>query len=144
MTSFQNALAVGKDIKSFCGKCKDSRWHTIVSMFDSKTVAKVQCNSCKAEHKYKDPALSLVKRKKSSSMLTKSTAKTRTIAVGDLWIEEMANSTKKSQPYTIKGKFFVGDVIEHKLFGPGIVQQVIDDQIEVVFKDQIKNLVHNK
>jgi hypothetical protein len=59
-------------------------------------------------------------------------------------MKEMSNAVKKSQPYSIRSKFVAGDIIDHTNFGPGIVQSVKDDRIEVVFRDEIKNLVHNK
>lgn len=132
------ALGVGKDIKSMCGKCKDVRWHTIVSMFDSKTIAKVQCNSCKSEHKYKDPT---AKPKRRSTTTKKSK---KTMPVSELWLQEMGNVSTKSREYSIREKFVAGDVIDHKVFGAGIVQDVKDDRIEVLFKEFIKELVHNK
>jgi hypothetical protein len=33
-------------------------------------------------------------------------------------------------------------MIDHKKFGPGIVQALIDGKIEVLFQHEIKTLVH--
>ena len=42
------------------------------------------------------------------------------------------------------GKFHEGDIIDHTKFGPGIVEKVVDDKIEVIFRHEIKTLVRNK
>jgi len=41
-------------------------------------------------------------------------------------------------------RFNEGDIIDHVKFGPGIVEKVVDDKIEVIFRHEIKTLVHNK
>ncbi|HLW55909.1 MAG TPA: hypothetical protein VKY27_00905 [Bacteriovoracaceae bacterium] len=134
-------LTVGKDVLSYCSKCKLNLGHTIVAMKDTQTIAKVKCNTCKTMHAYKDPSQSKTKQ----SRVRKATAlSTKIVSVSDLWMEKMSNTTKKSTPYSVKGKFLEGDVIDHSKFGPGIVEKVIDDKIEVVFRHEIKTLVHNK
>ena len=56
----------------------------------------------------------------------------------------MSNTKKKSTPYAMDHKFAEGDIIDHVKFGPGIVEKVVDDKIEVIFRHEIKTLVHNK
>jgi len=134
-------LTVGKDVLSYCGKCKLNLGHTIVAMKDAKSIAKVKCNTCGSLHGFKDPShakLSKTRTKKTSS------APSKVVAVADLWMEKMSNTKRKSTPYTIDSKFIEGDVIDHTKFGPGIVEKVVDDKIEVIFRHEIKTLVHNK
>ncbi|MBW1982904.1 MAG: hypothetical protein JRJ12_17015 [Deltaproteobacteria bacterium] len=46
--------------------------------------------------------------------------------------------------YSLDGKFAVGDIIRHAVFGPGIVaRQLSPKKIEVVFQDSKKVLVMN-
>jgi hypothetical protein len=59
-------------------------------------------------------------------------------------MEKLNKTTAKSQPYGIDQKYKTGDVIDHSKFGPGIVQAVNASTIEVVFRHEIKMLVHNK
>lgn len=134
-------LTVGKDVLSYCTKCKLNLGHTIVAMKDSKHIAKVKCNTCGALQAYKDPTQS-----KSNKTRTRKTSATpsKVISVSDLWMEKMSNTKKKSTPYAMDGKFHEGDVIDHSKFGPGIVEKVVDDKIEVIFRHEIKTLVHNK
>lgn len=134
-------LTVGKDVLSYCGKCKLNLGHTIVAMKDSKSIAKVKCNTCGSLHGFKDP--SLAKQSKTRTRKT-SAAPSKMVAVADLWMDKMAHTTKKSISYSIEVKFKEGDIIDHIKFGPGIVEKVVDDKIEVIFRHEIKTLVHNK
>jgi hypothetical protein len=111
-------------------------------MKDSKHIAKVKCNTCNTIHAYKDPSTSS-KQNKTRTKKSEGTP-SKVISVSDLWMEKMSNTKKKSTPYTMDGKFHQGDVIDHSKFGPGIVEKVVDDKIEVIFRHEIKTLVHNK
>ena len=135
MTDF----SVGKEVISFCGKCKLPLTHMITAMKSADKIAKVECKTCGATHAYKDPA-------KASTTKRKATGKTRAkkVSISDLWMEKMGQTKKKSQAYSMKGNFELGDILDHKKFGPGIVDQVRDDKIEVIFRHEIKTLVHNK
>jgi hypothetical protein len=135
-------LTVGKDVLSFCTKCKLNLGHTIVAMKDAKHIAKVKCNTCATIQAYKDPSNS----SKQSRTRTKKTSSvpSKVISVADLWMEKMSSTKKKSTPYAMDGKFVQGDIIDHTKFGPGIVDKVVDDKIEVIFRHEIKTLVHNK
>lgn len=77
---------------------------------------------------------------------TKTTGRTRSkaVSVSELWTQEISRAKAKPKSYSIKEKFDVGDIIDHKKFGPGIVQEFIDDKISVLFQHEIKTLVHGK
>jgi hypothetical protein len=135
-------LTVGKDVLSYCTKCKLNLGHTIVAMKDIKHIAKVKCNTCNTIHAYKDPSTSSKQNKTRTRKSEGSPSKV--ISVSDLWMEKISNTKKKSTPYAIDTKFQEGDIIDHVKFGPGIVEKVVDDKIEVVFRHEIKTLVHNK
>jgi hypothetical protein len=111
-------------------------------MKDHKHIAKVKCNTCGSLHAFKDPSMS----SKQNKTRTKKTGITpsKVISVSDLWMEKMSSTKKKSTPYAMDFKFNVGDIIDHVKFGPGIVEKVVDDKIEVIFRHEIKTLVHNK
>lgn len=135
------SLSVGQDVKCWCGSCKMSLYHTILSMVGDK-VHKVQCNTCKASHAFRD-APGTTKRKTSSLANPKPRAVSKPVA--QLWKEALETSTKRSKAYSIREVFAVGDVIDHVKFGTGIVQGLVDsDKIEVMFQNDIKTLVHAK
>ncbi len=111
-------------------------------MKDTATVGKVQCNTCQAIHMYKDPATKAKKVKSGTS--TRKKASKKSVSVGELWMEEMGKASGKAKAYSIREKFEAGDIIDHKKFGPGIVQNLIDDKMEVLFQHELKLLVHGK
>jgi hypothetical protein len=111
-------------------------------MKDVKHIAKVKCNTCGTLQAYKDPSIS----SKQNKTRTKKTLMTpsKIISVSELWMEKMSSTKKKSTPYAMDAHFVKGDIIDHTKFGPGIVEKVVDDKIEVIFRHEIKTLVHNK
>ncbi len=136
-------LSVGKEVLSYCSKCKLTLAHTIVAMKDTQTIHRVECRTCKNTHAYKDPSAVKMKaatRKKTTRKTTK-----KTTSVADLWMEAINSATSKSQEYSIRAKFAQGDIIDHPKFGPGFIDRTIDeDKIEVIFRHEIKTLIHNK
>lgn len=139
------SLAAGKEILSHCNKCKLTLAHTIVVMKSSTEPGKVQCNTCKTTHVYKDPTAKTVRKVSvsSSSGRRRTTSTTRPLA--DVWKEELGKSSQKvHKGYSPKGTFHVGEVIDHLTFGEGIVQKSFDgNKIEVLFEKDIKILIHN-
>lgn len=133
--------SAGKEVISHCGKCKLALSHTIVSMKDSSTIGKVECKTCKATHAYKDPSTK-TKKVRSKSMIPG--GRSKSMSVNDLWTEEIGKAQGKPISYSIRHTFSAGDMIDHKSFGLGIVQGIIDGKIEVLFQHDIKTLVHAK
>lgn len=133
-------ISVGKDVLSYCSKCKLNLSHVIVAMKDVKSIAKVKCNTCGTMQAYKDPS-----RSNATKTRTKKTDQpSKVISISDLWMEGISSTKVKSQPYDMGHKFKEGDVIDHTKFGPGIIQNVVDDKIQVIFRHEIKTLIHNK
>ena len=136
-------LSVGKEVLSHCNKCKLTLAHVIVVMKSNSAIGKVKCKTCGGTHAYKDP--SKVKAKKATTTRLKNTRTRTKESISDIWMTALNQATEKSQPYTIKNVFSKGDIIDHPKFGPGIVDRVIDgDKIEVIFRHEVKTLIHNK
>ena len=134
-------LGVGKEALSYCNKCKLALAHIIVTMKSDTSIGKVQCKTCSSTHAYKDP--SGVKASKTKG--GKKAKKSAQDSISDIWMEKVATSKSKSQNYSIKTKFELGDIIDHPKFGPGIIDKLIDsDKIQVIFRHDIKTLIHNK
>jgi hypothetical protein len=136
------AVTVGGDILSFCNKCKLALAHIVMSMKDQNTPHKVQCRTCQAQHAYKDPSAQKVKKVTGPKKEKKD--KNHGIPVSELWQKELDKTVAKSKAYSIKVTFNKGDVIDHVQFGLGIVQKSAPDRIDVLFKTDIKTLVHNR
>jgi len=139
------SLGVGKEILSYCNKCKLTLAHIIVTMKTLNEADKVMCKTCKGTHAFKDPSTKTSKRvtalKPTGARKTQKTSE----PVADIWSREMYQSKATPSPYSIKAKYQKGDVITHPTFGDGIVEKNIDsNKIEVLFKDDFRILVHNK
>lgn len=132
---------VGKDVLSYCNKCKLTLSHIIVTMKNANTIGKVQCKTCNATHAYKDP--SKVKATRQKSKISKKKMQQEN-SISDIWMEAINNSKSKSQKYNMAKKFSLGDIIDHPKFGPGVIDRLIDNnKIQVIFRHNIKTLVHN-
>ncbi len=113
-------LRVGGDIDSFCTRCKMVLGHTILAMVGKRPV-RVRCNTCGGEHNYRG----------SSAPARKGS-----------WVPA---SERASRPaVTSWERFEAEDVLEHPVFGIGLVQEVRGDKISVAFKADVKTLVHGK
>lgn len=134
-------FTVGKEALSYCSKCKLALSHIIVSMTDPSTIAKVKCNTCGTIHMYRDPSTK-AKKVRSKSLIPG--ARSKSVSVSELWMEEIGKNQNKPRSYSIREKFEIGDIIDHKTFGPGVVQDLVDGKISVLFQHEIKVLVHDK
>lgn len=133
-------LGVGKDVLSHCNKCKLVLGHVIVTMKDEKNPHKVQCNTCKGTHNFKDPTAKTVKKVTAGR---KRTVK-KTVPNSELWAKAIEESPNSPQTYSPKSCFEKGDIIDHPKFGQGIIERSFDkNKIEVMFQHDIKVLMHN-
>ncbi|MCK5882282.1 MAG: hypothetical protein KAG61_01230 [Bacteriovoracaceae bacterium] len=139
-------VSAGKDILSYCNKCKMALSHTITVMKDINTVGKVMCNTCKGVHAYKDPNAAAKKatRKKSTSPGRKS-ASAKAELLENKWQADVMGSKNEPQKYSPKSQFVIGDIIDHPKFGMGVVEATMEaDKLDILFQTGNKILVHNK
>lgn len=135
--------SAGKDVLSYCNKCKLVLSHTIIAMKDLNTIGKVVCNTCKSTHTFKDPSTATAKKVSKKTMA--STRETKSEKSMNHWQDLCDHSPSNSQPYSIKTKFIVGDKIDHPKFGLGFVESLLEgDKVNILFKTGEKTLVHNK
>ena len=133
-------VAIQYNIFTFCNKCKLALSHVIVSLKQDGNIHRVKCNTCKAVHAFRDPALVRAKRRQAHKR-----RKDKAIPLSEIWLQGISDPNRKPIKYTISKNFHVGDVIEHSSFGPGVVHTIIDDnKIEVIFKTQTKHLAQNR
>ncbi len=50
----------------------------------------------------------------------------------------------RARPYSAKDRYSTDEVLQHPVFGIGLVQEVRGDKISVAFKADVKTLVHGK
>lgn len=150
-----NSIRTGGEIDAACGKCEMNLAHTIIAMVGPKVV-KVKCNTCGNEHNYRGTQ-PLVKatsfaapKKASSSSATKSkssssASKSKEPVVVISWDEQFrGRDLSQAKKYSPRETFKVDDVVDHPLFGLGLVRAVRDGKVEVGFKQEDKILIHGK
>ncbi|MEZ0390695.1 MAG: hypothetical protein ACAH59_00670 [Pseudobdellovibrionaceae bacterium] len=135
---------VAKSFHTFCKKCAADRYHTVVA-HTTATSAKLKCEICGASSTYKLPKVAGAKRpltgaaakRKEQAATAKKNAHTEEYS-------QLMSSDGDANSYTMKAKFAVNTKIKHPKFGMGFVRAVQPDKIEVVFEDEVRNLVHNR
>lgn len=146
--------SVGRDTDSWCTKCNMLLSHTITAMIGLQVV-RVKCGTCGSEHKFKsskEQAATVATGAKSASTKasagvragasTKATSLPATQAGRALWQRTMKDINRaRAVTYTPQVEAAVGMLLDHKLFGFGLVEQVVDGKARVLFEDGHKTLV---
>ena len=135
---------VAKSFFTFCKKCNADRYHVVLAHTTSKT-AKIKCEVCGSQKSYSLPkaAGAAGKPKVSRPRAGNETARRSSHnAEYESLLQTYAN--KEEVKYSIKAKFTNHQKINHPKFGVGIVRGVHLEKVEVVFADEVRNLVHNR
>ncbi len=124
-----DTLKIGQNIDSLCGKCKQSREHTIMAM-DNETVSKVRCKSCGATHRYRNPADAPRARKPRTKPAAGAAATAETV-----WAAGLAKAKGSGREYSMAAAYRVGEIVNHQTFGKGIVLKLYVNRCGMLFKD---------
>ncbi|MFA5624801.1 MAG: hypothetical protein WC966_07075 [Bradymonadales bacterium] len=119
---------VAKDVEAKCGKCGET-WHVIVAVAGGK-IARVECKQCGGLHNYRP----IVKDRQTLSKNTR-TAVAMAAPVDakpvkrqpktKVLVPTVAANQNEIRKYSISEKdFAIGDRIEHKKFGVGVVEEI--------------------
>ncbi len=137
-------LKVGGNVDSWCGKCNLMLAHTIEAMVGDKP-ARVQCNTCHAQHNYKPwkpgEAPRQVREREERGPRGPQPGQARASHYKDLL---KGRELAMARRYSPKEKFKPGDLVEHPSFGLGVATAQKDNKIEVLFEDGPKVLVHGR
>jgi hypothetical protein len=120
--------SAGENIASHCTRCKLVLDHAIVAM-DGVVIAKVKCKTCGSTHKYRsaeDAKKVRVSRKKAETQKSPEVA----------WEACLAEAKGKERIYDMGVKYRVGDIVDHRIFGKGVVLKVYVNKCDVIFKDK--------
>lgn len=126
-------LSAGDPIEARCTKCRKNTNHIVVAMAND-VPAKVQCNTCSGQHKYRPPTAA------------KKPAVRRTVdpkvAEQKEWAELRPNmNSSQAADYSMTATFKVGSLINHPVFGLGLVQEQSGARkIQVLFEDGKKTM----
>ncbi len=122
-------ISAGENIASHCTKCKLVLDHAVVAM-DGDTIAKVKCKTCGSGHKYR--SAEDAKKIRTVRAKKEDTGKTAEL----LWEICLAEAKGKERIYDMGGKYRVGDIVEHQLFGKGVVRKIYMNKCDVLFRDK--------
>ncbi len=123
-----STLSPGDPIEARCTKCRKNTNHIIVAMAEE-LPAKVQCNTCSGQHKYRPPTA------------PKKPAVRRTVdpkvAERKEWQElRPGMDAGQATDYSMATAFKVGVLMNHPTFGLGLVQRIVGPRkVEVLFED---------
>ena len=132
-TTKTEALAIGGGVQAKCGKCKGETKHTILALVDE-APSKVRCTICEADHKYRKPT------KPRTPKAPKAPKEDPDVA---LWAKLSPKwDADKAVAYDMKKTYEKGDIIKHKTYGIGQVQQLLAaNKMSVLFEVGIKLMV---
>lgn len=142
------AFEVGTDIEAMCSTCGDV-WHVVVAKVGEK-ISKVQCKQCGKQHRFKPtgdapeantkPAKRTVVRSSDGSKPAKKASRARAKPTSSI----AHDPSKPTRPYALSETFAVGEQIQHKKFGPGVVCGIEENKIRVNFAEGVKVLLHGR
>lgn len=160
--------AVGRDVEAWCSKCGRAMEHTIVAMVGIEVV-QVRCRTCGGTHKYKtlreaaragasEPRSSVrsadeqdaeprAEKAARSSAAAPRAAKPKAEAPEAraarlIYARLMAQRDRSgATPYAISLEPAAGQLLEHKQFGYGIVDEVMADKARILFEDGYRTLI---
>lgn len=133
---------VAKSVYTLCKKCDTDRYHKVIAHLDA-TSAKIQCEVCSSKRKFsiaKKVAKPRVKTARSEAERSKKALN----HVSEYETLLAKHDTAPTEKYTIGGVFTVNQKIDHSKFGLGIVKSAFAEKIEVIFADEVKNLIHRR
>jgi hypothetical protein len=136
---------VGKDVDSWCTKCKLVLAHTIEAVVDGR-ITRVHCNTCNGQHAYRARAPGTTKAggpaRPRASRASSSRPAPAAVLYADLLRGRDANAARV---YSTTDRFAERELINHATFGLGVVTLLKDvNKIEVLFADGAKILIHRR
>lgn len=140
-TSTEALAPVGKTVYTECKKCATERYHVVLA-HKTATSAKVKCEVCGAQKTYSLPKAQARKKTGTSTRKTPTSMKEAHSKEYEKLLQE--NEKSPAETYNMRLKFELNQKVNHPKFGLGLVKTVHTDKIEVVFPDEVRNLVHNR
>ena len=136
------AFEVGSDVEALCSACGDV-WHVIVAKVGEK-ITKVECKQCNKQHRFKPtgdaPQANLSPTRRT---IPSAPGPTRAKSKPESSVP-VHDPSKPTRPYDMRERFELGDQVQHKKFGAGVVCGVEDSKIRVAFPVGVKTLLHRK
>ncbi|MDD2364968.1 MAG: hypothetical protein PHN84_02270 [Desulfuromonadaceae bacterium] len=143
-------LSAGDIIEARCTKCREVLNHRIVAMVEEKVV-RVECNTCNGVHNYHAPP---IQKADKTVKVTSAGKPKKAPAVPRVSKKDPAESDReewaslsptfdaeKAAKYDMNGRYNVKRLVQHPVFGIGIVKAlIVPNKMQILFKDGIKLL----
>lgn len=129
---------VGKNVDGWCARCKLMLAHTIEAIVNDK-ITRTHCNTCGAQHAHRKNAPgTAAARKRTATGRGRSTS---AAPVVDYQALLRGKNLDSARPYKMSDRFQPKEIINHPVFGMGLVMAVRDtSKIDVGFADGLKTL----
>jgi hypothetical protein len=138
-------LSAGDIIEAHCTKCREVMNHRIVAMVGERVV-RVECNTCNGVHNYRPPAEAKTpagsKPVRKTEVTPRKIKKDPEAAEHEEW-ESLLPSMQvdRAIAYDMNGKFKLNDLVEHTVFGIGVVRLLVKpNKMHVLFQSGKKLL----
>ena len=134
---------VGKDVDSWCTKCKLILAHTVEAVVGGR-ITRVHCNTCGGQHAYRarPPGESSGTTRARGTRSSSGRAAPAAVLYADVLRGRDANTARA---YDTGERFAERELIRHPSFGLGVVTALKDvNKIEVLFPDGAKTLIHRR
>jgi hypothetical protein len=163
-------LSPGQRVEARCTRCRDVTGHVVVALADGRVV-KVQCCACGSTHRYypppRPPALPGAERPlrvRSGEERTEAAREQRKpeprekpgtgrqsrekqqearlrAEMERQWRDALARTPAVPLPYAMDGRFPLGGLVSHPVFGVGMVLALTPpDKMEILFREGVKAL----
>lgn len=143
-------LSAGDIIDARCTRCREILNHRIVAMVEDKVV-RVECNTCGGVHNYYPPptvkeARATKAAKEPSAARASSVPRTSKKDPSEADREEWASlrptmQIDRAQDYEMTGTYRINSLINHSVFGLGVIKLlIVPNKMQVLFQDGIKLL----
>lgn len=142
-------MKVGTVIQASCRKCGEQP-HTVTTL-EGSAAAIVRCNGCGSEQRYvatpgpaKESVISV-----NTSGKTRSTPKRTKKPGPPVWGPEksivQAVMSRPVRPYSLSDRYRVGDRVEHRTYGLGVVEEILGpEKVQVYFSEGPRVMVHGR
>ncbi len=135
---------VGGNCDCWCTKCKLVLEHVIIALVEAEP-KRVECTTCKSQHNYKlEPGRKAAKASGKRATGTKKVAPKRGRKVN--WTALISErDLSQARNYMVSATFEQDELIDHSLFGVGVVLEAVPgNKIQVLFEQGAKLLVHSR
>jgi hypothetical protein len=131
-SAMQGKKTGSENISSYCTKCRLNLDHTVMAK-DGEIISRVRCKTCGSTHKFRKPVdpqkIQKTRPKKKSGLGIEATA-------AIIWEAGLAEAKGKERDYSMSAKYRVGDIVNHHVFGKGVVLKLYVNKCDMLFRDR--------